>query len=131
MEFIKNQKGITMVIVLVTIIIIGIFATITITAITKTDNVGPYNKMIADINLLEDKILIYYNQNGEIPIIANTEETIDNKVYSKIDLSKLENITLNYGNSNEQNDYYLVNNNLRVYYKMGTQKSGHTYYTND
>ena len=131
MKYIKNQKGITMVILLVTIIIIGILATITITALSNTDNIGPYNKMIADIDLLEDKILIYYNQNGEIPVIPNTEETINNMTYKKIDINKLENITLYYGSSNEQNDYYLVNDSLEVYYKKGTQKSGHVYNTND
>ena len=129
MNFIKNQKGITLSYLIITIIILGILSTIAITSFNNSDDVGKYNKMIADITLLRDKILVYYNKNGEIPVIDNTSETIEGVTYNKIDVTKLRNITLNNGYSNEEGDYYLVNNDLEVYYKKGTQKSGRTYHT--
>ena len=124
MEKIKNQKGITIVSLIITVIILTILATITVTSIKASGNIGPYNKMVADITLLEDKLLVFYNKNGYIPIIDDTEETINGIKYNKIDLSKLSNITLNFGFSNETDDYYLVNNGLKVYYKKGIEKSG-------
>lgn len=126
---IKNQKGITIVSLVMTVIILTILSTIAISTVKSSNNVGPYNKMIADINLLEDKLLIYYNKNGEIPVKENTEETINDTIYMQIDISKLENITLNYGTTNEDGDYYLINNSLKVYYKKGMEKSGETYHT--
>lgn len=126
----KNQKGITIVSLVITVIILVILSTISITTIKSSNNIAPYNKMIADINLLEDKILIYYNKMGTIPVIENSEETINNKNYSKINLSQLENMTLNYGSEEDELDYYLVNDNLEVYYKKGMEKSGNTYHTN-
>ena len=131
MNFIKNQKGITLAYLIITIIILGILSTIAITSFKNSDDVGKYNKMIADITILKDKGLVYYNKNKEIPIIANTSETIDGVTYSKIDITKLENVTLNNGYSNEEGDYYLINNNLEIYYKKGAEKSGHTYHTDE
>ena len=131
MNFIKNQKGITLAYLIITIIILGILSTIAITSFKNSDDVGKYNKMIADITILKDKVLVYYNKNKEIPIIANTSETIDGVTYSKIDITKLENVTLNNGYSNEEGDYYLINNNLEIYYKKGAEKSGHTYHTDE
>ena len=127
----KTKKGITLVALIITIILLLILSTTAITSMNNSNDVGPYNKMVADITLLEDKILIYYNKNGEIPVISNTEEQIKGTSYFKIDLNKLENITLNFGTEAENDDYYLVNNNLEVYYKKGIEKTGKIYYTND
>ena len=60
MNFIKNQKGITMVYLIITIVVMGILSAIAISTINNSNDVGPYNKMIEDISLLEDKVLIYY-----------------------------------------------------------------------
>ena len=129
MKKLKSKKGITLVSLIIAIIILSILSTITINTINYSQNVTPYNKMIADISVLEDKALIYYNKNGEIPVIENTEETIGSVSYSKLDINKLDNITLNYGTNSENGDYYLINNGLQVYYKKGTEKVGKIYHT--
>ena len=131
MNVIKNQKGITIVYVIITVIILLILSAIAVETTNNSNNTASYNKMIADITLLEDKILVYYNKNGEAPIVSDTEEEIAGVSYSKIDLTKLENITLNFGNNKETNDYYLIDNNLKVYYKKGIEKSGQICHTKE
>ena len=122
-EVISQEKGVTLVSLIITVIIMLILAGTAITSIKESNEVAPYNNMIADITLLEDKILIYYNKFGEIPKIENTNQIIDGKTYYKIDLSKLENVTLNYGieEDGDVTDIYLVNDNLEVYYLKGVE----------
>ena len=93
-------------------------------------NIAPYNKMLADITLLEDKLFIYYNKNNEIPITGD-EILIGEESYHKIDLTKLQNVTLNYGIGEDSNDYYLVNSSLEVYYLEGIENNGQIYHTKD
>lgn len=132
MRKIKSSNGITIVSLIMVIIIVLILSTVSFYSINSSQNIGKYNKMIADITLLEDKILIYYNKYGEMPIIINEKETIDNIDYYKIDLGKLENITLNYGiDESDDNDIYLVNTNIQVYYKKGIEKAGTIYHTKE
>lgn len=127
MRKIKSSNGITIVSLIMVVIIVLILSTVSFYSINSSQNIGKYNKMIADITLLEDKILIYYNKNGELPIKENGYED-ENGV--EIDLSKLENITLNYGiDESDINDIYLVNSNIQVYYKKGIEKAGTIYHT--
>ena len=127
------QKGITLISLIMTVIILLILSTITISSIRSSNNVAPYNNMIADITLLEDKILVYYNKYGEIPKKADVAgKELEGSTYYEIDLSKLENITLNYGikTDGDETDIYLVNENLEVYYLKGIEKSGTIHHTN-
>lgn len=123
---ISQNKGVTLVALIMTIVLLLILSSVAINNLNKSSNVAPYNNMIADIELLTDKIVIYYNKYGELPIIENNSQIIDDIEYYKIDLNKLENITLNYGTEKDGNakDIYLVNNNLEVYYLEGIEKSG-------
>ena len=87
------------------IIVIAIFS-ILIVSINNGVNLSKLNSMNHDINVLEDSIALYYLNNGNIPIKdkINFEHSInpnDNNSYYKIDLSKLENIYLNYGKMKE------------------------------
>ncbi|MBQ3145589.1 MAG: hypothetical protein IJB90_03350 [Clostridia bacterium] len=127
-EVIYQEKGVTLVSLIITIIILLILTGAAITSIKGSNDVAPYNNMVADITLLEDKILVYYNKYGEIPKETDTNPTIDG--YYKIDLTKLENITLNYGTEKEGDttDIYLVNDNLEIYYLKGVEKSEITHH---
>ena len=120
---IKSSKGITIVSLVATIIILLILSGTAIYTIRTSNNVGPYNKMVADIKLLEDKILLYYKNYEDIPI-KGSPRTVDNKTYYEIDLSKLGAITLNFGNNVDEDDKYYVDNNLKVYYLKGIDKNG-------
>lgn len=128
-EKIKSNKGITIVALVTTVIIILILLGVTISGINTSNNAVPYNNMMADITLLEEKLLSYYNKYKEIPKTEITKQ-IDGIQYYEIDLSKLENLTLNYGikYDGDEEDIYLVNDNLKVYYLKGIQKSGTIYH---
>ena len=131
---IKEEKGITLVSLVVTIVILIILSGTAMYNYSVSNEASYYNKMISDIKLLNDKILIYYNKYGEAP---KTDRTIniDGVVYYEIDLAKLDNITLNYGNDYKKtevlttsSDVYLVNDNLNIYYLEGVEKSGEIYH---
>lgn len=132
---INSKKGITLISLVLTIIILLILATTVINGIISSNETSVYNTMLADITLLEDKILVYYNKYGEIPTTSR-EIFIDAIVYKEIDLSKLDNLTLNYGKEygNEEaleqdvSDVYIINNNMEVYYLKGIEKSGIVYH---
>ncbi len=128
-EKIKSNKGITMVALVTTVIIMLILLGVSINGINTSNNAVPYNNMVADITLLEQKLLSYYNKYKEIPKTEIIKQ-IDGVQYYEIDLSKLENITLNYGikYNGDEEDIYLVNDNLNVYYLKGVQKSGTMYH---
>ncbi len=127
---IKKQKGITLISLIMTVIILLILSTVTISSITTSNNIAPYNNMIADITLLEDKILVYYNKYGELPK-KDYETEIEGITYYEIDLSKLDNITLHYGTlENGNEDIYLVNDSLNVYYLKGIERSDTIHHTN-
>lgn len=126
----NSQRGITMVSLIITIIILLILSSTIIYNMNSSNKVVGYNNMIADIKLLEDKLLVYFNKYGEIPKTSRAIN-INNKDYYEIDLSKLDNITLNYGKEynestelTENSDVYLVNDSLDVYYLQGINLSG-------
>lgn len=136
-EKIAFNKGITLISLVLTIIILLILSTTVVFSVKSMNKVRPYNNMIADINLLEDKILIYYNKYREIP---KTERkiSIDKKEYYEISITKLENITLHYGGEQGQDvqlqkgmsDVYVVDDSLQVYYLKGAELTGTIYYEN-
>ena len=129
-EKIKSNNGITIVALVTTVIIMLILLGVTISGINISNDSVSYNNMVADINLLEEKLLSYYNKYKEIPKTDITEN-IDGITYYEIDLSKLNNLTLNYGIKYSGNikDIYLVNDNLEVYYLKGVEKSQTVYHT--
>jgi hypothetical protein len=96
--------------------------------------------MYSDISTLQDKIDLYYLENGVFPSDASNPENIINKdskecvkvanganpndgdVYYKVDTSKLEGLTLNNG---KDTDVYYVNAETHtVYYEKGIKVAG-------
>lgn len=137
----KSQKGITLVVLIVTIVILAILASVTIMHFDSGTDIRNYNYMCADIELLKNKVLVYYNNNKTLPTIGNpivnVKSTIqgqatsrDNDNYYQIDLSKLSNVTLNYGGGNvsDKNIYVINEQSHEIYYFKGTVYEGITYY---
>jgi Tfp pilus assembly protein PilE len=133
----KKNNGITIIALLITVIIILILAGTGIYQANLAAINSSINRMNADIKLLEGKVQIYYNKYQTIPITLEQAEekdvpaeirgTATNDKYYKIDLSKLENITLNYGNETDATDYYIVNaRTLKVYYLKGVSDENKT-----
>lgn len=132
---IKSKKGITIVSLVIAIVILLILSGTTIYNLNLSNGVSRYNNMIADIKLLNDKALIYFNKYGEIPKTDRKIEIKNNEEYYEVDLSKLEGITLNYGkdygqegNLTNSSDVYVINSNLNVYYLKGVEKAGEMYH---
>ena len=126
----KNNKGITLITLVLTIAILSILSGTIIYNMNISNNAGEYNNLVADAELLRDKILVYYNKNGDIPK-TNRSIKIDEMQYYEIDLKQLGGVTLNYGreygNSDALttlSDVYLVNENLDVYYLRGIERDG-------
>ena len=92
----KRNRGITLVALVITIILLLILTGTIIYNVDLSNSKLYYDKMVADINLLNDKILVYYNKYNEIPKTDRSIK-INEVTYWEIDLSKLDNITLNYG----------------------------------
>lgn len=96
------------------------------------------NSMNEDIEILDDKIAIYYLNYGCIPIkdkveFKNSSNPNDNDVYYEIDCEKLDNIYLNYGRKiKNKNDYYIINElSHTIYYFNGIEYKNKKYFTTD
>ena len=104
--------------------------------------------MYNDINILKEKVGLYYTQYGKIPVLedvyTNTNNIIntnpnDNEKYYVIDMQALENVTLNFGKDYQTykeiknptlKDLYIINEQSHnVYYVQGVELDGNTYYT--
>lgn len=152
----KNNKGVTLLILCIMIVVIIIISDITITEGLGLLNIKNVNKMVSDIEIISTGISNYYLKNNELPLLGkycdnkdflidlfNGEEYInqsDSGEYYVIDLSKLDNLTLNYGRdyekwtSNADNekykDLYIINEvTHQVYYVDGITLKGEKYYT--
>lgn len=129
-KHLKSENGITIVSLVITIIVLLILSGTVIYNMNSSNEVPKYNNMIADIELLEDKIKIYFNKYGDVPKTGR-EIKINDINYYEIDLSKLENLILRYGKEyaestnlvNNASDVYVVNDSLEVYYLKGISLS--------
>ena len=137
----NNEKGVTLLAVMLVIVIMTILATITIKNIDTGKDIKEYNNMCADIELLESKILVYYNDNKTLPVkgalitdaqsrLGNQQDERDNMEYYQIDIDKLSNVTLNYGGGSvEDNDIYIINvQSHEIYYFRGVLLKGTVYH---
>ena len=134
MKNINSNKGITLTILVITIIILLILTSTVIYNISSADGVESYNNMVADVELLKDKILLYYNTNKDIPKTTR-QINVNGTEYYEIDLHELGYITLNYGsefgqasNLTNTSDVYVVNDLLDVYYLKGVKMSDEIYH---
>ena len=152
MQKIKTQKGITLVALIITIIVILIITTTVIIGVNEYSNNSALISMQADIEVIKNKAIIYYNDYGEIPVCEEINSTVfgditvytiddisvdggflsvkdndDGDVYYQIDTSKLNNLTLNFGT---EDDIYVINSRtLNVYYVNGIESNGTIQYT--
>ena len=153
----KNNKGISMVTLIITIVVILILSATMIVSVSDYTDTSVLMNMRGDIQLLKDKALVYYNTYGEVPGCTdayykeifkddttitvyknaqNTEinegfiasrDTNDGDLYYQIDVTKLSNVTLNLGTDE---DIYIINaKTLNVYYTNGVESEGVMHYT--
>lgn len=130
----RNEKGVTMVSLMATVIIILILTSTIVINVDTGKEMNDYRKMCADIDILKEQLLLYYKKYNEIPTkgssinVGSIQEAEDETGdFYEIDLSKLSNITLNFGTAEEETDKYIVNDvSLNVYYLNGVLYEGET-----
>lgn len=131
---IRENKGITMVALAVTIVILLIISSVIIVEMNTGDKFKDYQYMRADIEIIKDSVLLYYHDYAKIPTIGDALSEInlngqassaDNGNYYEVDLSRLGNITLNYGEKTDATDMYIINEKSQeVYYLKGIEYEG-------
>lgn len=155
---IKQEKGITMIALAVTVIILLIVTNILIYNAKDSIHIQALTNLYNDIELLQEKVSDYYNEYGQIPAeiqYTNISELLKSNILSKnneqeykfyvIDLEAMKGITLNYGKdyekirNNEENvnnytDIYIINENSHnIFYVQGISIKENnqitTYYT--
>lgn len=143
---IKNEKGITLTSLVLTIVLIlligGIMGYYSSSGL-KMQNI---NNMYSDIEQIQTEVDSYYLKNNELPVLnfeinfSNSVNPNDSSEYYVIDLSKLENLKLNYGKEFEETkldnqlgyytDVYIINKQSQtIYYLKGIEFENKTYYT--
>lgn len=131
MKKIRANKGITMVTVVVALVLMIILMTVSITSVNDGTEFKKYSLMCSDIEQLENKILYFNREYGELPIgnkVASIPDAINNgNTFYKINMNKLSGITLNLGDTD---DIYIIDSTtLEVYYLNGVEYDGEIYYT--
>ena len=143
----KNNNGVTIVALSVTILIIIMISSTLIYNSHKGISTRTLNNMYNDIELLKHKVSTYYVKYGTLPVLQVAYTDIsnikninvnDNDMYYVIDLSLLPNLTLNYGKGfnsvKETNllnkDVYIINEQSHnIYYPAGINYDDIMYYT--
>lgn len=151
----RNDKGVTLVALTITVIVLLVIANIIIYNVRDSLSVENLKNMQTDIENLSDKISNYYTQYGAIPAkieytnLANLQDAgiispeVDTGKFYIIDLSAIENLTLTYGedykkitnqSTNEQiqalEDLYIINENSHnIFYVKGITIDNEKFYT--
>lgn len=134
----KSEKGITLTILIITIVVMSIIAgTITYEYVNNFEK-QKLSKLYNDLSLLDDKISVYYLKYGTIPVkeeftgsddFKSVKNDNDGDIYYVIDLSKIDNLTLNISITGIGDDVYIINDETHtIYYPKGMEIDGETYY---
>ena len=148
---IRNNKGITMVSLIITIVVMFIISSITIHTSLDRFEINKYNKMVNDIKLLSDKVRDYHLKYNGLPVMRDSDNNKikytytslefdkninDNSNYYILDLEAMEGISLNYGkegfeNLNSSDDVYIINEKSHtIYYVRGIEFKDIIYHVN-
>ena len=135
----KQEKGITLTVLVITILLMGIIVGTTFKLSNDNLNLKHVNSMYTDLESLKDSIFVYYNKYGALPLgnkylgpndflsAANVNDEADE--YYIIDISKLENITLTRDLTWTEGDVYIINTKTHeIYYPEGVVLDEVTYY---
>ena len=135
------KKGISLVSLMITVVIIVLLATtVTISATSSIDNSRKIN-FSNEISLIQEKVNNYYLSNNNLPILekVNLDEAYlidfvnDNdgvKELYKIDFTKLSKLERIYGNEENKLDFYAIDiSTNKVYYVAGVRIKNIRYYS--
>ena len=156
-NLIRNQKGISLIALTVTILVLSIVTSIVVYNAKNNIEIREYKKLANDLEVLQNKIDMYYLKNEQLPVLnindvpveyegptyyLSQKQSNDNDNYYIIDLNSISGVTLNFGkdfyriNQNASNidesmtDLYIVNEQShRIYYAKGIDTGDNKYYT--
>ena len=156
MKNVFNNKGISLVSLVITVIVILILSSIIVLNINGYIDTRRLDNMYTDIDLLEDKVLNYYAKYGKIPVLdydypflskltskgevsINIVNPNDSHQYAIIDLNSMEGISLNFGkdfgkvntvsDKSTLTDIYIIDKeSLVIYYVKGINVKEKIYY---
>lgn len=155
-NILRQEKGVSLITLAAAIIVIGIVTSLLLYNMRDTTDITNLTSMYTDIDNLTNKVVNYYSTYGQIPALRKTG--IDTKINSwsdspigvndtgdflVLDLSALDNLTLNYGQDFETvnnssvtdigsytNLYVINENSHNIFYLKGVRVEGKMYYTN-
>ncbi len=128
---VKNNKGITLIILIVFIIVLMIITSITIFNFKDELTIREVNNLYSDLESISTKISDYYLTNDSLPIFEDNPYLADSKALSALFASKGESEGVI--NPNDEGPYYVINlsklENLTLTYGMDYKnwKNGSTY----
>ena len=158
-EKIIGEKGVNLISLTIAVTVILILTGTIIVSSVSSLKSNKLRNMQADIDNLRDKVSNYYSNYGEIPADKKIEytnvehirssgvisEVVDTGAFYVIDLSAIENVTLNYGKDydkirngeatteeeiNKLTDLYIINGESHnIFYVAGIELDGEKFYT--
>ena len=124
---------------MITIVVMLIITTTVISLSTNNLKTKHLSNMYTDIKSLDDKVAVFYNQYGTLPLkekftgsmqfqtAANPNDDLDG--YYVIDVNKLNNLVLTKKLTWQNEDVYIINTKTHtIYYPHGVTLDGETYY---
>ncbi len=126
-------------VLVITIVVMLIITTTVISLSTNNLKTKHLSNMYTDIKSLDDKVAVFYNQYGTLPLkekftgsmqfqtAANPNDDLDG--YYVIDVNKLNNLVLTKKLTWQNEDVYIINKKTHtIYYPYGVTLDGETYY---
>ena len=157
MKKLKLQKGITVISLSIAVIVLLIITGTIIYNVTENLGVQKLKAMQTDIANIREKVSTYYAEYGAIPVeheysnetnlnkINVISDAVDTGKFYVIELSSLDNLTLNYGKDyekirtgevttdaeiNELTDIYIINEDSHnIFFVQGIRYDGQMFYT--
>ena len=163
---IKSNKGVTLIVLTIMVVVLLIITGMLIYGSKSQIRTKKLNELYDDIEILNSKVSEYYLKNGSIPLvdentpyITNTSEgkdfenllranganeisfnVNDDENYYVLDINKLDNLTLNYGQDVQNwktdhsyaryQDIYIINKiSHQIYFPHGIRVGDELYYT--
>lgn len=136
----KNQSGVTLMILITTVVIMAIIVGGISYSSIESFKMNAYYNMCTDIELLDEKIALYYSENKNLPMIETNAKKVEELISDyaegnvnynpnnsgnlyQIDLSKLDKLSL------QNTEYYIDETSHTIYSARGIEVEGKTYYT--
>ena len=141
----KNNKGITLITLSITVVLMLILTTVISTGLNSFMETQKKSKFESDMKSLSEAVTQYFGGNKKLPVLDeftgslyNIEKAGElnprdsNNPYYYLDLSGMYIANLNYGNKKDGNDQdvYIINSgSQQIYYLDGISYDGKTHYT--